>query len=248
MTKNLKNYVLLLIAFMAAIFVVALACACSQSGNIYDKYYDAEFHRGGRDARPENTLYSYTYAIEEGATTIEGDMQLTKDGVVVMSHNPMLNADITMDENGNYIQPNSIDIRTITYEELQKYNVGHINKNTKYYEEHGKDQITHDAKIPTLEQLLQLVKDSGNKEIMLNLETKIYPDPATGLYHANNVDPKTFATKVNEVIVKFGMSDRVVIQSFDWQILPMIKELNPKIKTSALWSDDASEDQGIGTL
>ena len=34
-------------------------------------YYDMEFHRGGRDARPENTLYSYQYSLEKGALTIE---------------------------------------------------------------------------------------------------------------------------------------------------------------------------------
>ena len=58
-------------------------------------YYDMEFHRGGRDARPENTLWSYQYAIEKGALTIECDMQMTADGQIVMSHNPALNPDIT---------------------------------------------------------------------------------------------------------------------------------------------------------
>ena len=52
--------------------------------------FDFEAHRGGRDARPENTLYSYLYALEIGAVTIECDMQLARDGIV-MSHNPWLN-------------------------------------------------------------------------------------------------------------------------------------------------------------
>ena len=60
-----------------------------------DTYFDFEPHRGGRDARPENTLYSYAYAIEMGGTSIECDMQLTADNQIVMSHNPVLNPDIT---------------------------------------------------------------------------------------------------------------------------------------------------------
>ena len=55
--------------------------------------FDFQPHRGGRDARPENTLYSYAYAMEMGATSIECDMQFTKDGKIVMSHNPVLNHD-----------------------------------------------------------------------------------------------------------------------------------------------------------
>lgn len=52
-------------------------CGKSETGH---NYFDMEFHRGGRDARPENTLYAYQYALENGALTIECDMQLTADG------------------------------------------------------------------------------------------------------------------------------------------------------------------------
>ena len=68
--------------------------------NFEDKF-DFEPHRGGRDARPENTLYAYAYAIEQGATSIECDMQMTADGDIVMSHNPILNPEITVDGQGN---------------------------------------------------------------------------------------------------------------------------------------------------
>ena len=42
--------------------------------------------------------------------------QLTKDGQIVMSHNPILNSDITRDKNGNYIENNKYDIRLMTTE------------------------------------------------------------------------------------------------------------------------------------
>lgn len=118
--------------------------------------FDLEAHRGGRDIRPENTLYSYAYAIELGATSIECDMQLTKDGQIVMSHNPILNSDITRDENGNYIENNKYDIRLMTVDELKKFDVGVMGPNCgEYYDLHGKTQFTYDAKIPTLEELMQ---------------------------------------------------------------------------------------------
>lgn len=202
--------------------------------------FDLEAHRGGRDVRPENTLYSYAYAIELGATSIECDMQLTKDGQIVMSHNPILNSDITRDENGNYIENNKYDIRLMTVDELKKFDVGVMDPNCgEYYDLHGKTQSTYDAKIPTLEELMQLIQSYGDKNIVLNIETKSYPDPASAGYK-NNADPKKFVEVFNNIVKKYDMEDRVVLQSFDWQTLIEMKKLNPNISTSALWQEQPS--------
>ena len=202
--------------------------------------FDLEAHRGGRDVRPENTLYSYAYAIELGATSIECDMQLTKDGQIVMSHNPILNSDITRDENGNYIENNKYDIRLMTVDELKKFDVSVMDPNCgEYYDLHGKTQVTYDAKIPTLEELMQLIQSYGDKNIVLNIETKSYPDPASAGYK-NNADPKKFVEVFNNIVKKYDMEDRVVLQSFDWQTLIEMKKLNPNISTSALWQKQPS--------
>lgn len=202
--------------------------------------FDLEAHRGGRDVRPENTLYSYAYAIELGATSIECDMQLTKDGQIVMSHNPILYSDITRDENGNYIENNKYDIRLMTVDELKKFDVGVMDPNCgEYYDLHGKTQFTYDAKIPTLEELMQLIQSYGDKNIVLNIETKSYPDPASAGYK-NNADPKKFVEVFNNIVKKYDMEDRVVLQSFDWQTLIEMKKLNPNISTSALWQEQPS--------
>lgn len=202
--------------------------------------FDLEAHRGGRDVRPENTLYSYAYAIELGATSIECDMQLTKDGQIVMSHNPILNSDITRDENGNYIENNKYDIRLMTVDELKKFDVGVIDPNCgEYYDLHGKTQFTYDAKIPTLEELMQLIQSYGDKNIVSNIETIFYPDPTSAEYR-NNADPKKFVEIFNNIVKKYDMEDRVVLQSFDWQTLIEMKKLNPNISTSALWQEQPS--------
>lgn len=210
--------------------------------------FDLEAHRGGRDVRPENTLYSYAYAIELGATSIECDMQLTKDGQIVMSHNPILNSDITRDENGNYIENNKYDIRLMTVDELKKFDVGVMDPNCgEYYDLHGKTQFTYDAKIPTLEELMQLIQSYGDKNIVLNIETKSYPDPASAGYK-NNADPKKFVEVFNNIVKKYDMEDRVVLQSFDWQTLIEMKKLNPNISTSALWQEQPSWERDSESL
>ena len=183
--------------------------------------FDLEAHHGGRDVRPENTLYSYAYAIELGATSIECDMQLTKDGQIVMSHNPILNSDITRDENGNYIENNKYDIRLMTVDELKKFDVGIMDPNCgEYYDLHGKTQFTYDAKIPTLEEVLEFIKDT---DLTLNIEIK-----------NNKVRYKNIEKDILDIVKQYEMEDKVVISSFNYKSLKRISKLNSKVKTAYL--------------
>lgn len=208
-----------------------------------DSKFDFEPHRGGRDARPENTLWSYAYAIEMGATSIECDMQLTADGKIVMSHNPILNHEITRDKNGNYVPDGMYDIRTMTVEQIKQYDVSKINPETPYYTIHGLSQVTPEsAEIPTLEELLQLIKDSG-KDVYLNIETKSYPTPEEAGYK-NNADPKKFVQVFYDTVKKYGMEDKVILQSFDWATLIEMKKLDANIATSALYCQQPSWGRG----
>ncbi len=86
----------------------------------------------------------------------------------------------------------------------------------------------------TLEEVFELANAYGNTKVMFNIETKSYPDPASAGYK-NNADPKKFVEVFYNILKKYDMEDRVVLQSFDWQTLIEMKKLNPNISTSALW-------------
>lgn len=199
--------------------------------------FDFEAHRGGRDARPENTLYSYLYALEIGAATIECDMQLARDGIV-MSHNPWLNPDITTDSEGHPVEEGQYDLRTMTIKEIRQFNVGHLRPGTKYAREHG-TQVPHDARIPTLEELFSLIEAAGNRTIGFNIETKSYPNPESP-YYRNNADPERFVHEFYRIVKKHHMERRVILQSFDWTTLILMKRLDPSIRTSALYQQQPS--------
>ena len=203
-------------------------------------YYDMEFHRGGRDARPENTLWSYQYAIEKGALTIECDMQMTADGQIVMSHNPALNPDITTDAEDRRIGADDLFIHDMTLQQLQSFNVGHMDPSTEYYELHGRTQVQADAFIPTLRQLFELVRDSGNENIRMSIEAKAYPDPALGARYEKNPDYDKLLREFLSLVNEFGFRDRVILQSFDWAVLVKTKEIDPAIRTIALYSEQPS--------
>lgn len=54
-------------------------------------FFDLQGHRGARGLKPENTLPSFEAALDVGVTTIETDLHLTRDGEVVLCHDPRLN-------------------------------------------------------------------------------------------------------------------------------------------------------------
>ena len=209
-----------------------------------DTYFDFEPHRGGRDARPENTLYSYAYAIEMGGTSIECDMQLTADNQIVMSHNPVLNPDITRYKGTNkYVEAGKYDLRTMTVPEIKKFDVGVMDPITNpdhYYNGHGKSQVTPaSAEIPTIDELFQLIKDSGYQGLV-NIETKSYPDPEYPEGYKHTPDPKKFVRVFYDKVKQYNMQDHVVLQSFDWATLIEMKKIDPNITCSALWCEQPS--------
>ena len=179
MKKNFlqKSISLGLLAAVLGIGIISITAPMQAEAKVdFEDMFDFEPHRGGRDARPENTLYAYVYAMEQGATSIECDMQMTVDGDIVMSHNPILNPEITVDKYGNRIEPGKYDIRKLTVVEIKQFNVADMDKSTEYYQLHGRTQVNPKfAQIPTLEEVFRLVQESGNTDVKLNLEAKSYP-------------------------------------------------------------------------
>src|ERR1700693_260223 len=80
--------------------------------------FDLEGHRGTRGLAPENTLAAFRRAIEIGVTTIETDMAVTKDDVIVISHDPFLNPDVVRGPDGHWLTSQVPAILTLTHAEL----------------------------------------------------------------------------------------------------------------------------------
>lgn len=200
-------------------------------------YYIFEFHRGGRDARPENTLQAFQYSLENGASSIETDIQMTADGHIVIAHNVSLNPDVTIDSEGRYIENDGYYIRDMTLDQVQSFNVGRMDQSSGYYALHGRSQVQADAFVPTLRQVFELMRDSGNKDTMLSVEGKGCPDPAQGYMHENNYDYDALIRKFLSLVDEFGFRDRVTFRSFDWEMLVRLKKIEPGIETIALYSE-----------
>lgn len=190
--------------------------------------FDLEGHRGTRGLAPENTLAAFRRALEIGVTTIETDMAVTRDDVVVISHDPFLNPSLVRDPDGHWLGSPGPPIRTLTLAELRRYDIGRINPTSQYARQFPNQQSVDGERFPQLSELFDLAKTSG-KPVRFNIETKMTPTSG-----ADTPDPATFARLVVAAVRAADVSNRVTVQSFDWRSLLEVKRIAPEIETACL--------------
>jgi glycerophosphoryl diester phosphodiesterase len=206
----------------------ALAAAALLAVAAPTRALDVEGHRGARGLAPENTLAAFRRALALGVTTLETDLHVTRDGVLVISHNARLDPDITRDATGRFLAGEGPRIRDLTLDALRAYDVGRANPGSKHAQQFPDQQPSDGERIPTLAALFDLVKASG-PTVRLNLETKLTPDDPE-----NTPPPEPFARLVVDAVREAGLGARVTIQSFDWRTLVAVKRLAPALRTACL--------------
>src|SRR5688572_16944804 len=135
--------------------------------------FDLQGHRGARGLAPENTLPSFQVALDLGVDTIECDMAITRDGVVVIYHDLHLNPDITRGPDGKWLDKPGPAISALSFDELQQYDVGRIKPGTEYAKLYPQQKAIDGTRIPKLADLFDLVKKSGNDKVNFDCETKL---------------------------------------------------------------------------
>jgi glycerophosphoryl diester phosphodiesterase len=190
--------------------------------------FDLEGHRGTRGLAPENTLAAFRRAIEIGVTTIETDMAVTSDNMIVISHDPFLNPDVVRGPDGQWLASRGPPIHALTLAELRRYDIGRLNPASQYARQFPEQRAVDGERFPQLSELFDLGK-AGGKPVRFNIETKITPTSS-----ADTPDPATFAKLVIAAVRAADLGDRVTVQSFDWRTLIEVKRIAPDIETSCL--------------
>lgn len=198
---------------------------------------DLQGHRGARGLLPENTLPAFARALAIGVTTLELDCAITRDGVVVVSHDSTLNPDITRGPDGQWIARDDIAIASLTYEELQRYDVGRIRPATSYAKRFAQQHAVDGTRMPRLADVFALARRSGNTAVRFNIETKLSP-----LHPERTVSPEVFARAFISLILLEKMEGRTMVQSFDWRTLAVIQREAPRIATVYLTAQQSFMD------
>lgn len=204
--------------------VAALLGACLQS-----QAFELQGHRGARGLAPENTLAGFERALAIGVDTLETDIAISRDGVLLISHDPALNPDITRGPDGQFLGARGPVIWRTDFAELQRYDVGRLKPGTRYAALYPEQQPSDGARLPRLDALFALAKKPGNAELRLALEIKIRPDAPD-----DTPAPEPFARALVDAVRAAGLATRTSILSFDWRALQAVQTIAPEMTTVAL--------------
>ncbi|MFZ9039688.1 MAG: glycerophosphodiester phosphodiesterase, partial [Gammaproteobacteria bacterium] len=177
-------------------------------------------------------LPAFARALSIGVSTLEMDLAVTRDGEVVVMHNPRFEPEIARDASGKWLRQGSPSVHSKTLDEVKTYDVGRLNPASKYAERYPEQQAIDGTPVPTLAEVFELVRKSGNETVRFNIEIKINPEKPRVTR-----SPQAFARAVIDVIRSHGMANRTVVQSFDWRALQAVQEMAPELKTSYLTVD-----------
>ncbi len=188
--------------------------------------FDLQAHRGGRGLHPENTLTAFESAARLGVNTLELDIGITADGVPVVSHDRALNPFFTRDARGEWLPARGPLIYSLPLAQLQTYDVGRLQPGTNYAREFNQQQAVDGERMPTLAAVFERVNALKFNHLNFNIETKLNPN-APG----DTLAPEPFVRAVLAVIRQAGMTERVMMQSFDWRTLEVVHKLAPDMRT-----------------
>jgi glycerophosphoryl diester phosphodiesterase len=173
-------------------------------------------HRGARARMPENTIPAFEYAIGVGVDVLELDLAVTKDNVLVVSHDPILHAPLCKGPSEKAV------IHELTLAQVKEWDCGSV-QNPRFPEQ----AVIPGTRIPTFDEVLDL---APRGKFEFNVETKSFV-----AHPEYTPTPAVFAKLLVDAIRKHKLEKRVIIQSFDFRTLLAARKIAPEIRLSALY-------------
>ncbi len=208
-------------------------CTASRTSGLPSEYpvFLKEGHRGARGHLPENTIPSMLKAIDLGANAIEVDVYITRDGEVLIAHDPFVNVGISTLPDGKEL---NADIaknyiwHQMDYSEIRKIDVG--SKGNAAFPQQQKLPVH----MPLLGELIDSVEHytakNGRKPVIYNIEIKSNPR-YDSIYQP---DAATLVKKVMDVVKSKNLGNRYYLQSFDKRMIIEVNKSYPRVVTAYL--------------
>ncbi|UKA67471.1 glycerophosphodiester phosphodiesterase [Arthrobacter sp. FW306-05-C] len=209
------------------------AQAADTNPNGTENHFDLQAHRGGIGLTVESTLASFAKGIESGVSTLELDLQITKDGREVITHDRKINGQKCQDTApvtpgdpsypyvGKYI-------KDLTFDQVRSLDCGSLT-----LPQFPGQQASPGAKMPTLAEVFDLANRYRASRVKFNIETKVEAGAPE-----QTAPREQFVNVALREIKAAHMEERVSIESFDWGSLRLVKEREPGMRTVALTNKD----------
>ena len=183
-------------------------------------------HRSGAGLAPQNTMMAFENVIENadtlGVDMLEFDVQVTKDGELVLMH------DLTYDNITNAVEVfgrKNNYVSSITLEEAKKLNMGENFKGDGSYPYRGLrgDEIPDNLRVTTCNEVIDYAEaNSGEKEYTYCIEVK-----SIGISGRKAVD------RLYEIITERNLQDRVIWSTFAPDVSGYMVKNYPEISRTA---------------
>jgi len=206
---------------------------------------EIEGHRGARGLLPENTIPSFLKALEYKVETVELDLAVSRDGKLVVSHEPWFSHIISLDKDGKPIaaeKEKEHNIYRMNYAEIRLYDVGSLGN--RDFPEQRKIKVAK----PLLKDVFKAVNDYAKKHklkpVRFNIEIKSRPEWDNSFTPV----PAVFAKMVYDEILKHKLEKQVIVQSFDVRPLQELRKLPVRLPIALLVGTQESVEKSIERL
>lgn len=217
---------------LALITAIGLGLLSCKTGTKESEPFDWQGHRGARGEAPENTTAAMLRALQEGVKTLEMDVVLSADSVVLLSHEPWFNPEICLDfEGAEWSDTSDLNLFHYAYAEIAKCDCG-----TKPYARFPNQERFKASKPALLEVISEMEEASlmmNRPEPYYNIEIKARPE-WDGIYYPSLA---FYCDMVMEHLNKANLGERLMIQSFDPRVLQYLRNQYPQLVLAYLTED-----------
>jgi len=208
-------------------------------------------HRGASGYLPEHTLQSYQLAITQGANYIEPDLVLTKDGVLIARHEPMLGSttDVASKFGAARMSTKMVDGVSTTDYFASDFMLAEIKTLRAVQSRAGRDKsFDGQFEIPTLAEIISLAQAQS---LATGRTVGIYPEVKHSTFHAALFGANSFEDKlVAQLHAAYGnqASAPVFIQSFETANLKYLNTLTNIKLVQLVDADDVNADGSMSLV
>ncbi len=185
------------------------------------KHIEIQGHRGARGLLPENTIPAFRKAIDLGVETLELDVVVSKDKIVVVSHDPFFDARISTKPNGDPVKNNSdFNLYNLSYSDIRLFDVG-LRGNPNFL-----NQEKTACFKPTLAEVIRDAKRYARWKKKPTPKFNIEIKSLEQEYNSSQPGPKDFCDLVLKTIKSKVKPENLCLQSFDFNVLRYLNEVN----------------------
>jgi glycerophosphoryl diester phosphodiesterase len=214
---------------LGAVLLAVTALAFAPPVAAVSPGFDLQAHAGGRGQATGESLRAFAKSLELGVSTLELDVNITRDRQPLVWHDPIIDPQQCSDRGPAFTGDPSYPyvgklIYELTLAQIRTLDCGKPNS------QFPDAEVLPHNKIAVLPEVFSLA-DSYHADVRYNIETKVAAD-----HPGISADPQEFVDVVLAAVRAAGKGDRVEIQSFDWRTLPLVHRAEPSIPLVALWT------------